>query len=247
VHSSRVRSRACWLAAAALAVLAGCTSESPGEPAVSPTDSPMPGSGDLRYDPIDSTLCGGMDLENLFLDFELAIHASRAAPEGPPDGGEPAAWFATCQFRFGAEGAPAFSDDSSNETGVIVTREPDDAHRVYREEVGSAERRIADDELIFADSATVDPVDGWWTAGTATEEYWNGHPNPSVRVEYYIYDENLRLRTDLVLHFEGEELEQGAATAIAHDMARALVNEAVGLVPCQPLSGASSATHCDRP
>jgi hypothetical protein len=230
--------RSCWVAALALLV-AGCTLEPPAEPPGSANASPAPRSGDLRYDPIDSTLCDGMDLEDLFTDLGVNVHESRSAPGVPPGDVESDAWFATCQFEFEADGSPPLADGSSDETGVVVTGEPGTAYDTYRREVDLAERTNSD--------ATIERVDGWWTEGTATEEFWDGASGPRVRTTYYLYHENLRLRTDLILLFEDDETGQEAATTIARRMARALVDEAVGLVPCEPLGDAPPATHCARP
>jgi hypothetical protein len=226
---------------AALAVLiAGCASEPPAEPERSPTGSAVPWSRDLRYNPVDAALCESMDLAGILRDADLTIERPRFTGT-PTEGGvdEPSYWVASCEFDTKSDDLPYVY---SGDVGVVVTKNPSLAYDAYGREVDSVEQQVADEVDGAGRWGNLTPIAAWWAEGIYAE-YERGLD--IISIVYRVYHENMHMRASFNVSYDPGQLEKEAVGAIGHDLAEALIEEAIGFVPCEALGDAPTPTHCD--
>jgi len=231
------------LVAVALTLLiTGCASEPPTEPEGSPTGSATPWSGDVRYNPVNATLCESMDLEGILRDVGLTMERPRfnGTPDEPTPGvDEFQLWVATCEFDTEPDD-PLYIYSAG--VGVAVTEDPRRAYGAYGIEINLIEKDITEEVDSEGASGGITPIDGWWEEGVYAEYEPGGL---IVSIVFRVYHENLHMGASFNISYKPAQIEREAVGAFGRGLAEALIDEAIRLVPCEALGGAPPPTHCD--
>jgi hypothetical protein len=210
----------------ALAVLVGtnggCTSD--------PTTTEASADAQPRYQPIPQGTCERIRIEDVAAQFDLTVPSAWEQSENYRELNTH--WRVGCRFAAEAGDDRFATPVSRFEPGgsilLKVFREPADAPNEYR--LGGEGLEMRREPL----GATLGAAEAWWDEGEYSESVRertidrDDQPDvlvSTITVSYIVYHENLYLEASL--DAGSDPAAVGDATAVLHDMVRALLDEAV--------------------
>jgi hypothetical protein len=187
----------------------------------------------MHYGSIDRSLCERIRWDRLASNLRFAFDDLEFT-------GESSAYLSDAFCRFRVDESSGL-ENTSGRAWTFVSRDPERAYASYQGAMASAE-----EERSSRWPTVIEGIDGWWDGGAYLEQYREaGYFKPLLDVQYHIYHANLYIWVWFRGQVADDDLEQADALAIGHDLAAALIEEAIRLVPCEALGGAPPPTHCD--
>jgi hypothetical protein len=208
-----------------LTSLTGACSSDPPEPTPPPDPAP-------HYEQFSRDLCASLQMEDFLAQFGLTLPSSFEPSDSYFE--TRTNWQTNCHFSTenGSDqfATPVMRFRPLGSVLIKVFRDQADVAAEYRMGTGGFELR---QESL---NATLGPAEGWWDEGEYSEsvqERTYGMNNGDVTVTYIVvayivYHDNLYLEAHLDALAQTEEVDE--VTIVLHQMVRALLDEAVGLL-----------------